>query len=54
MAGDIIPHGVERALYLILGDPLYAPEDEKASARASKWLKAQVFKGLALGKRLAG
>jgi phytoene dehydrogenase-like protein/NAD-dependent dihydropyrimidine dehydrogenase PreA subunit len=54
MAGDIIPHGVERALYLILGDPLYAPEDEKASARTSKWLKSQVFKGLSLAKRLSG
>jgi phytoene dehydrogenase-like protein len=53
MAGDIIPHGVERALYLILGDPLYAPEDEKASSRTNKWLKAQVFKGLSLGKKLS-
>ena len=53
MAGDIIPHGVERALYLILGDPLYAPEDEKASAKANKWLKSQVFKGLSLGKKLS-
>jgi hypothetical protein len=24
MAGDIIPHGVERALFYILGDPNYA------------------------------
>jgi phytoene dehydrogenase-like protein/NAD-dependent dihydropyrimidine dehydrogenase PreA subunit len=52
MAGDIIPHGVERALYLILNDPLYAPEDEKASIRFGKWLKSQVFKVLALGKAM--
>jgi len=51
MAGDIIPHGVERALYAILGDPLYAPEDEKASARRGKWAKAQLFKLLAFGQR---
>ncbi|MBN1538164.1 MAG: FAD-dependent oxidoreductase [Anaerolineales bacterium] len=52
MAGDIIPHGVERALYLILGDPLYAPQDEKASARLGKWLKAMGFRGLSLAARL--
>lgn len=52
MAGDIIPHGVERALYLILGDPQYAPQDEKSSSRRGKWLKAQLFKLLALGKQL--
>ncbi len=40
MAGDIIPHGVERVLYLILGDPAYAPEDEKAGSRLDKWLKS--------------
>lgn len=54
MAGDIIPHGVERALHLILGDPLYAPKDEKASVRLSKWGKSLVFRALALSKRLAG
>lgn len=53
MAGDTIPHGVERALYAILGDPGYAPADEKGSARLGKWLKSQVFKALALGKRLS-
>jgi phytoene dehydrogenase-like protein/Pyruvate/2-oxoacid:ferredoxin oxidoreductase delta subunit len=53
MAGDIIPHGVERALYLMLGDPAYAPADEKASARRNMWLKSQVFKLMALGKRLS-
>lgn len=52
MAGDIIPHGVERALYLILGDPLYAPQDEKASARLGMWLKAMGFRGLSLMTRL--
>ena len=54
MAGDIIPHGVERALYLILGDPAYAPEDEKTSARLAKWLKSRIFKVMALGKRVLG
>jgi phytoene dehydrogenase-like protein/NAD-dependent dihydropyrimidine dehydrogenase PreA subunit len=54
MAGDIIPHGVERALCLILDDPAYAPEDVKASARFGKWLKSRVFKAMALGKRLRG
>lgn len=52
MAGDIIPHGVERALYLILNDPAYRPADEKASARFGKWLKSQVFKVMAWGGRL--
>jgi phytoene dehydrogenase-like protein len=52
MAGDIIPHGVERALYAILGDPQYAPEDEKASTRRERLAKAQLFKLMALGQRL--
>ena len=47
MAGDIILHGVERALHLILNDPAYAPEDEKSSVRSRKWLESQVLKGLA-------
>jgi phytoene dehydrogenase-like protein/NAD-dependent dihydropyrimidine dehydrogenase PreA subunit len=51
MAGDIIPHGVERALYAILGDAQYAPEDEKTGAKVGKWLKAQVFRALALAQR---
>jgi phytoene dehydrogenase-like protein/NAD-dependent dihydropyrimidine dehydrogenase PreA subunit len=54
MAGDIIPHGVERALYLILNDPGYAPADEKASARFGKRLKSRLFKAMAWGKRLRG
>jgi phytoene dehydrogenase-like protein/NAD-dependent dihydropyrimidine dehydrogenase PreA subunit len=54
MAGDIIPHGVERALYLILGDPAYAPADERASARFGRWLKSRLFKVMALGKRIGG
>ena len=52
MAGDIIPHGVRRALHAILDDPQYAPEDEKASARLGKWAKAQLFRGLSLVQRL--
>jgi phytoene dehydrogenase-like protein/NAD-dependent dihydropyrimidine dehydrogenase PreA subunit len=54
MAGDIIPHGVERALYLILDDPAYAPEDERASVRFGKWVKSRLFKLMALGKRIRG
>jgi phytoene dehydrogenase-like protein len=54
MAGDIIPHGVERALYLILDDPMYAPVDEKTSARFGKWAKSQLFRAMALAKRLTG
>jgi phytoene dehydrogenase-like protein/NAD-dependent dihydropyrimidine dehydrogenase PreA subunit len=54
MAGDIIPHGVERALYLILNDPLYAPEDERALAKFGKWFKSRVFEAMAsvLGLRV--
>jgi len=52
MAGDIIPHGVERALFLILGDPAYVPADEKSSARFGKWLKSRLFKLMALAERV--
>jgi phytoene dehydrogenase-like protein/NAD-dependent dihydropyrimidine dehydrogenase PreA subunit len=52
MAGDIIPHGVQRALHLILGDPAYAPKDEKSIIRFKKWIKSKVFKGMALCKRM--
>ncbi|OGO28086.1 MAG: hypothetical protein A2136_05740 [Chloroflexi bacterium RBG_16_54_11] len=52
MAGDIIPHGVEKALYRILGDPQYKAEDEKTSARLEKWVKSMLFKALAVGQRL--
>jgi hypothetical protein len=52
MAGYIIPHGVEQALYLILGDSTYAPQDEKASSRLEKRLKAFLFRAMSLGKRL--
>ncbi len=47
MAGDIIPHGVEKALYLILADPQYAPQDEKKSARLQKWLKSKALSVIA-------
>jgi phytoene dehydrogenase-like protein len=47
MAGDIIPHGVEKALYLILGDEKYKAEDEKKSAWVGKWAKSQVFRVMA-------
>ena len=52
MAGDIIPHGVEKALYLILGDEKYKAEDEKTSARLGKWAKSMLFRALAVGQRL--
>jgi phytoene dehydrogenase-like protein/NAD-dependent dihydropyrimidine dehydrogenase PreA subunit len=54
MAGDIIPHGVERALHLILNDPAYAPEDQAALDGLGRWVKSQVFKALALAKRVVG
>jgi len=54
MAGDIIPHGVERALYLVLGDPAYAPADENASVQFGKWLKSHIFKLMALVQRVKG
>jgi hypothetical protein len=47
MAGDIIPHGVEKALYLILNDTSYLPEDEKPSVRVNKWIKSQALKMMA-------
>jgi phytoene dehydrogenase-like protein/NAD-dependent dihydropyrimidine dehydrogenase PreA subunit len=52
MAGDIIPHGVEKVLYQILGDDRYKPEDEKASARLTKLAKSMLFRLLAVGQRL--
>ena len=48
MAGDIIPHSVQKALYEILRDPTYMALDEKFISKANKWIKAQVFKILAL------
>lgn len=50
MAGDIIPHGVRRALYLILGDPAYAPLEEKASIRLNRLIKSWVFRVMAWWK----
>lgn len=52
MAGDIIPHGVERTLHLILKDPSFAPLDEKSSIRFNKWLKSKLFRIMSLGKQL--
>jgi phytoene dehydrogenase-like protein len=54
MAGDIIPHGVERALYLILNDPAYQPQDEKFAAKLNRWGKAQGLRLAAAGTRLTG
>ncbi len=50
MAGDIIPHGVEKALYTILGDAQYAAEDEKKSSWMVKKAKSVLFKAMALGR----
>jgi len=52
MAGDIIPHGVEKALYLILGDANYAAGDEKKSSRVVKKAKSVLFKAMALSQKL--
>ncbi len=52
MAGDIIPHGVEKALYTILGDEQYKAEDEKRSAWITKKAKSVLFKLMAAGQKL--
>jgi phytoene dehydrogenase-like protein/NAD-dependent dihydropyrimidine dehydrogenase PreA subunit len=52
MAGDIIPHGVEKALYSILGDEKYKAQDERRSARLVKKAKSLLFKAMAAGQKL--
>ena len=52
MAGDIIPHGVEKALYAILGDPQFKAEDEKTSSWMAKKAKSLLFKAMAARQRL--
>jgi phytoene dehydrogenase-like protein len=52
MAGDIIPHGVEKALYNILGEPQYKSEDEKKSSWLAKKAKSILFKAMAAGQKL--
>jgi phytoene dehydrogenase-like protein/NAD-dependent dihydropyrimidine dehydrogenase PreA subunit len=52
MAGDIIPHGVKKALYTILGDSQYKPEDEKSSSWLAKKAKSWLFKAMAAGQKL--
>jgi phytoene dehydrogenase-like protein/NAD-dependent dihydropyrimidine dehydrogenase PreA subunit len=47
MAGDIIPHGVEKALNAILGDPQYKPQDEQGSSWVAKKAKSWLFKVMA-------
>jgi phytoene dehydrogenase-like protein/NAD-dependent dihydropyrimidine dehydrogenase PreA subunit len=54
MAGDIIPHGVEKALHIILGDAQYKAEDEKRSSWLAKKAKSVLFKAMAAGQRLKG
>jgi phytoene dehydrogenase-like protein len=54
MAGDIIPHGVQKALYAILADPQYKPEDEKSSTWLVKKAKSWLFKAMAAGQKLRG
>ena len=45
MVGDIIPHGVEKVLYSLLGDQKYKPEDDRKSAGFAKKAKSFLFKG---------
>ena len=52
MAGDIIPHGVEKALYCLLGDEKYKAEDEKKSSWLAKKAKSTLFKAMAAGQKL--
>ena len=52
MAGDIIPHGVEKALFSILGDERYKAEDEKKSAWLGKKAKSTLFRIMAAGQKL--
>ena len=52
MAGDIIPHGVEKVLYRILGDERYKAEDEKSSTRLAKRAKSMLFRVMAAGQKL--
>ncbi len=52
MAGDIIPHGVQKALYTILGDPQYKPEDEKQSSWLAKKVKSLLFRAMSAGQKL--
>jgi len=52
MAGDIIPHGVEKVLYTVLGDPQYKAEDEKKSSRVVKKAKSVLFKAMAISQKL--
>jgi phytoene dehydrogenase-like protein/NAD-dependent dihydropyrimidine dehydrogenase PreA subunit len=52
MAGDIIPHGVEKALFSILGDKKYSAEDEKKSAWLAKKAKSVLFRLMAAGQKM--
>jgi hypothetical protein len=52
MAGDIIPHGVEKALYLILGDEKYSAEDEKEASWLARKAKSALFRTMAAGQKL--
>ncbi|MFZ2097145.1 MAG: FAD-dependent oxidoreductase [Anaerolineales bacterium] len=52
MAGDIIPHGVEKALYSLLDDPRYKAQDVKKSARLGKKAKSILFRIMAAGQKL--
>ena len=52
MAGDIIPHGVEKALYAILGDPQYRAEDEKSTFWVTKKAKSMLFRMMAVAQKV--
>ena len=54
LAGDIIPHGVQKVLYTILGDPQYKAEDEKKSSWMTRKAKSTLFKLMASAQKLKG
>ncbi len=52
LAGDIIPHSVQKVLYSILGDPQYRAEDDKSSSWLSRKAKSWLFKAMAAAQSL--
>lgn len=52
IAGDIIPHGVEKLLYELLDDNTYKPQDEQYGSKIKKWIKSRIFLIMSLLKRV--
>ena len=52
IAGDIIPHGVEKLLFALLDDDTYKPHDEQYVSKIKKWIKSRIFLVLSLLKRI--